>query len=430
MVETGEKMPHLKLALCAAFAVLTGCANLNPLAQKDLAQGFPERALEINRAYRAELNAQILENVLRARDRQNRLYTTASPLKITPQSSATTNVSSGEIGLGNNAGDPWAKLGSSHAVTSANNLELTFAKVATEAGENPVFRTPISVEEFLLFYSQREWPKDIVEALLIAKIRTAVVSNPTLTRQISEANRDFYVFVSGQELHYCFEAAMCPLVRRNTPSKAGEAVAPFKFEQLERREAEGGKEEKFWVSGSDQYYHGKTTRSYFRGILTNTERSDLHGSRELHLSDLTEYVQSQPGDRRLSRITCWQKEQDVKYLKPGGSVPGSYNLFQCSKTQMNATLCVERADTGVCKTSTRAPMSMFYVVYDGSQESTKEEPDLTGIYAVSLNSIDGAIFTLGDALSSEASGDSNKRRPSTLGHKNIGHRSRHQFEVS
>lgn len=195
-----------KTAILGGLAIiaLVGCSNLNPLAQVELTRGFSDRAIEVNDAYHAELNAQILKNVLRARDRQNRRYTTLSALKLTPQASAETSFSAGDVGLGNNVGDPWIMLGAERMVSSANNLELTISAEARGPDEQSVFRSPIPVDQFIYYYQQSGWPRDVVGALLIGSEKLAVRPDDTILRRIYQTNQDFYIYASGQLLTYCF----------------------------------------------------------------------------------------------------------------------------------------------------------------------------------------------------------------------------------
>jgi len=172
-------MKKLLSTISIFSACLSSCA-VNPMSRMEISQSFVDRAIEVNDAYGKELNAQILKNALRARDRQPRSYTSLSDLKITPTSSLKESANASGIGLGNpgnNAGNPvgnpWVVLGGGREITSGANIELTFSAKGTNSKDESIYHNPVSIDEFLNYYNSG-WPRDIVTNVMIGSVRKRV----------------------------------------------------------------------------------------------------------------------------------------------------------------------------------------------------------------------------------------------------------------
>ena len=122
------------LALSISSMALVGCA-LTPMSAMKVTHSFSDRAIEINQAYGDAAAAQILKNVLRARDRQPRSYTALSELKITPLATQSHKAEATSLGLGNPGNamnlNPWVTLGGSSTIGSTSTLELTVSADGT-----------------------------------------------------------------------------------------------------------------------------------------------------------------------------------------------------------------------------------------------------------------------------------------------------------
>jgi len=218
-------------AILLAGTLLTGC-HTQPTQLVRYDQSIADRAIEINDAYNAELNGQILKNILRARDRQPRFYTTLSDLGISPNAKVSGSTGLGSIGLGNPS-NPWSVLSFGSARETSSSISLTVspnAKSSKDANET-IFHSPIGINTFLTYYS--DWDARVVDNLMIDQIRKV---DPGLTGNrkdvvdniLRDADGHFQVFV-GQDLpgsppvanclpgnncqtlsaSYCFDAKDC-----------------------------------------------------------------------------------------------------------------------------------------------------------------------------------------------------------------------------
>ncbi len=147
---------------------LSACA-VNPTKHKSFDDSIAQRALELNDAYYAELNGQILKNILRARDRQPRFYTSMSDISTTPHSRRTDSAGLSGINTGNPT-SPWAILGLGTTAEKYNQLKLTVSPKATkEAGGQPIYHAPLGAGTFLNYYN--DWDREIVDNLLIDNVK-------------------------------------------------------------------------------------------------------------------------------------------------------------------------------------------------------------------------------------------------------------------
>jgi|GEM_PF-7026316 len=333
------------LTFCIAGVLLAGCA-LNPLSHTEITTSFADRAVEVNEAYSAELNAQILKNILRARDRQARTYTSLSDLKLTPTASGTNKLSASGLGLGNNVGDPWINLGGERTVNHSANLELTIsAKGRGEDGQS-VYHNPISPNQFN-YYFRSEWSKDLVSELLVEDLALAIQADKTLLDALQRNAANFRVLARKGRLTYCFEADDCGLDR------SGSA-------QVKARAGQN------------------MTADYVDPDLP------VAASADWSLSELDE----QGG----FLMTCRQEATGVKFDAQNNGRPQEHNLFRCSNQPLSAAFCAKPGENGSCEDTQTVPVSLFYVTRweNGSPKN--------GVFRINASSIDNIIYNIGKSL--------------------------------
>ena len=130
------------LWLVFSSAALFGCSSINPLNQSRLSQSFVDQVIAYNEAYRAELNGQVLLNILRARDRQYRSYTSLSELQLTPRATVTNELSSEGLDVGDNATPISIVVGGSRTVERQSLSQLRINPAAVDSNQQSIYQQP------------------------------------------------------------------------------------------------------------------------------------------------------------------------------------------------------------------------------------------------------------------------------------------------
>ena len=198
--------------------LLSACLT-NPTQTARFDDSIADRAIEINEAYNAELNGQILKNILRARDRLPRFYTTLSDLTITPNAKTGGSAGLNGIGIGD-ANTPWGTLGLGASHSSSSTVTLTISPNAKKkGGDKPetIYHSPIDINTFLTYYN--DWDASVVDNLMIDQIRAIEPGNTVggedvISKILADSDGHFKVFIgeglrSGPKVDDCAIAANC-----------------------------------------------------------------------------------------------------------------------------------------------------------------------------------------------------------------------------
>lgn len=359
--------------------VFAGCVPMNPLGQEHLTRGFADRAVEVNDEYNQQLNAQILKNILRARDRQSRRYTTLSALKLTPQASAKNSVNGADLQVVQAASKPWLVLSGGREVTNSNNLELSISPTAVGADKQAVYRQPIDVSTFRHYYDSG-WPKDVVANLLIDRIAKVLSPSPELLDKILTYREDFFVFASGQNLHYCFSEDDCFKVRLDEKKVEDWATGACPIDlSAYGRNAPAIDYNTFVCAAPDH-------------LTATSETQDINQQTVLNV-----LAETNGATTRLDalQLTCQLEDDSVAFMQTGTKLPKKHEFYRCSRSTLSGRECLKRDKDGACEIYGNRATSTFVVLRDHTDSA------LNGIYSITLNSIDNTIYKLGESLRTE-----------------------------
>jgi hypothetical protein len=158
------------LVLIAAAGMVLAACTLNPNGQgaRDaLINQIADDAVAFNDAYAHAVNAQILLNILRARDRQPRYYLSTTGISDAPFISDDRTLGLSGIGLGNGFANWAIGSGSLHRETS-RRPSYAVQPLGADTLAKAVFQpTPHNV---FLHYWNSGWPRDMLVLLLVDKI--------------------------------------------------------------------------------------------------------------------------------------------------------------------------------------------------------------------------------------------------------------------
>ena len=158
----------LVLAALAACLGLNGCTTAPRMSREELAGRIGEDAAAFNEAYSKAVNAQILLNVLRSRDRQPRYYLSMTGIQDAPSFLYGDNVGLGGVPFGEQRSQPFGILsfGARREITSRPSyaVQPLDAKTLTKAVFQP---TPSNV---FAHYWESGWPRDMLLLLMVEKI--------------------------------------------------------------------------------------------------------------------------------------------------------------------------------------------------------------------------------------------------------------------
>ena len=373
----------------AGALFLASCAT-NPLGVAKFDHSFPDRALEINEAYFAELNGQILKNILRARDRQPRMYTSLSDLKITPSATRTNSVNATEIGLGNPGGEalnPWITFGGSSMMGNVNTLELTISPKATNGNNNtPIYHAPIPARTFVTYFNN--WSKETVDNILVDEIKPIFKDAKLADDIYNDPDGTFKVFVHEEKAYYCLDNAQCPF-------KTTSAAEPEKVKTKTNLN----------ITNNPNISNAITSNTISNVTQTMIKAKDASGS--YSFINLKEFdIKFEPNDTDYTKFNlragkiyaCNINEGTVKVSKK------IYSLYDCkiaspaSEFNDNTTLIYvvnHMPKKGKC--SKRVKQDKLKE-HEKCTKDLRAYPQEKGVYTISLNSIDNMIFRIGESL--------------------------------
>ena len=155
--------------IAAAMLTLTGCMGSAPrMSRTALIERIGGDAAAFNEAYSHAVNAQILLNILRSRDRQPRYYLSTTGISDAPSFLYGDNISIGSFPLGEQKVQPWGfgSFGAKREITSRPSyaVQPLAARTLTKAVFQP---TPANV---FAHYWESGWPRDILLLLAVEKI--------------------------------------------------------------------------------------------------------------------------------------------------------------------------------------------------------------------------------------------------------------------
>ena len=365
---------------------LTSCASLNPLAETELTEEFADRAIEVNDAYYAERNAQILVNILRARDRLPRRYTALSDLKVSPQASNETSVEASELGLGNTFPDPWIKLGGSRTQTNTSNLELAVSPKVSGANSESVFRSAVPAEVFEYYYNSG-WGQSLVRMLMVDGYERLYDSGTTANKNtidaIKKTQTDFTVYSLNGELFHCFEGQCATRTVVLTTTKT--FLPPVKKKDSES-------EPKTETTTTDSFVVDLSDAAQKANVLALSKRKiDRDKRARLNRSDGFFLYCSNTGiDESAIRVPLGT--QLAGDGEPKSLTAYKADKYECSRAPSGAELCTKRdTEDGSCSVSKPAPVAIFWL-----KEGNADEPD--EVFQVRLRAIDDIIYFVGSTL--------------------------------
>lgn len=367
------------LYLCSAL-VLSACAT-NPLSVAKFDHSFPDRVLEINEAYYAELNGQILKNILRARDRHPRMYTSLSDLKITPSATRTNSVNASEFGLGNpgNGGalNPWITFGGSSMMGNGSTLELTISPKATNGDNNtPIYHDPISAQTFLTYYN--DWSVETVDNVLVDQIRRVVDHAELATKIVLDSiNSDgaFKVFVKEGVAEYCLNDSQCPLESGSEKPANVVTSSEVTFNNSNPNAPEPSSHETTTTVNA-----ATASKKY---SFKNTTQASISLDRILPPNQ----TQLRFNFRQGKLFACVINTETFE-VKTKTNPEKGWTLYECTLASQAASI----ADNA----------TLIYVA-NKMQVDAKTFPQTQGIYAITPSSIDNMVFRIGASLKQDES---------------------------
>ncbi len=382
------------LSVLLSGTVLVGCAA-NPTKHVRYDHSLADRAHEINEAYNQELNGQILINILRARDRQPRFYTSMSDLGVTPSSSRTDGLSIGPIKLGNYVepeGDaaslfnPWSSLTPSSSSVNNSSLSLTVSPKATQGDDKKaIYHTPVSFNTFLSYYN--DWSPKIVDNVMVNR-KTQLKFTASERSKISKSltgKSAFTVFKDGDSVYYCIDSDNC----KHAENENGSINYPFdEVTTTHSMKIDNGvftadpseaKSSHKKVTKPKGYYTLKAAHEHKRTIKpTPLQRRNPTIGSKITLENGRVFV-------------CIRGKQPVltttKFSPNSKSDFKSMEKFDCSiKSSLDA------------KEESRSSLIFVAENPESNKQGNVSEGYDSGIYSLSLNSIDNMIFRVGSSL--------------------------------
>ncbi|HRP12301.1 MAG TPA: hypothetical protein PLK37_14825, partial [Terricaulis sp.] len=158
------------LGAIGAALLLGACASVGqaPEARREvLARQIADDAVGFNDAYGRAVSAQILLNIMRARDRLPRHYLATTGISDSPSWSTTEGVNVGGVPL-SGGGDPWGLGGAS--IERSRETRPSYAVQPYDA--ETLTRTVFDATEPHVFahYWRNGWPRDLVTLLMVERI--------------------------------------------------------------------------------------------------------------------------------------------------------------------------------------------------------------------------------------------------------------------
>ncbi len=347
----------------------------------DLAQDVSNATLEYNEAYAKSLNSQILLNILRARDRLPRQYTTLGELALSPEADRRFEVTPTGLKLGNNGIDPWLQLSGKYGGSRTD--QLNFKVTPAVSSEVQTFYNPLS-GRLVQRYLDSNWSDDVLANLLFTgfyrlggpqgvvqapcpeagfgKSGNIVSLDCLIVEGLTSPDRIF-VYISEFNSMFCFSKSveMCNRKIRNAPD-AGDAAEVRLIPQSNLSASTENTEVNFGVS------------------LNTTASNDL----------------VVPDTQIGALIYCHESSVRESFKISPQAPQANYRVFSCSRhtSAEPAARCLsEDPETGACKSTESFAEAIFYIErHNGRNGGT------AGFYSVGRASIDDMIYKLGETM--------------------------------
>lgn len=191
----GKKVFGLATGLCALL-LLSGCASA-PFYGRNLSDRIADDAIDFNKAYTETVSAQLLLNILYARDRLPRQYMGFSSITTRQMRSLQVNPSIGAIPFGNplgrGAGAQWGAGALSVTGSASSNPTYGVTPLVKEDLTKAVFN-PIPVNTFN-HYWERNWPEDLLLFLFVDSAKMSHLNGLEITfvdvKGMAKARKDY-----------------------------------------------------------------------------------------------------------------------------------------------------------------------------------------------------------------------------------------------
>ncbi len=184
-------------ALAASLAVACGTAPAQPMRRESLARQIADDATAFNEAYARSVSAQILLNVLRARDRQPRYYLSMSGIADAPSLRYRENLGVSGTPLGEGA-SPWGFGSFGFERETSSRPSYAVQPLSAETLTKTVFQpTPTNV---FAHYWQSGWSRDLLILLMVERIvRVEVVAGERVVTEVLNDATNIRSDCTGEE---------------------------------------------------------------------------------------------------------------------------------------------------------------------------------------------------------------------------------------
>jgi hypothetical protein len=172
------------LAIGLAALCLCACATTPRVSHEDLTKRISGDAAAFNVAYAKAVNAQILLNVLRARDRQPRYYLSMSGITDTASYLYGDSIGIGSVAVGEQRGQPFGIGSLSARRETSSRPTYSVSPLDAKTLKAAVFQ-PTQASAFAHYWGSG-WPRDLLLLLMVE--RMTVTRDGKVSAYINEAN--------------------------------------------------------------------------------------------------------------------------------------------------------------------------------------------------------------------------------------------------
>ena len=391
-------MKLIKYSICAITFLISACSTSYQAARNvvevDLSEDVREASLDYNEAYNKAVNSQILLNILRARDRLPRRYTTLSELALTPSSVRAFQIDPTGIKLGNNGIDPWITFGGQYKGNRTDNLSFKVTPAISEQVQT--FYNPIDLK-IVQRYFDSGWSKDLIYRTLLNDFRRLGGSVGTVKKPCDEKD-----YRKPYQDHESFDCLIIRVLSAPRPFEmyVSDEISVFCFADFDCTvENDEGKEDKKII------FNNKSSVNYIKD--NNLSASNINSKIELSYTTNTQYSGNK--NRQMTYVGgfvyCYESD-NLKYIEsPASGDKVVFRQFHCSLNSSYSPTpdCVKRnEETDECKTFETFSQALFYV----QRHDNSDHSDQSGMYSVQRNSIDQIIYNLGEELRTTIPGES------------------------
>lgn len=205
-----------RAAATSLFAIIASGCVATPFYGKPMTERITADAEAFGKAYSEAIDGHILLNILYARDRLPRHYTTVKDITTTQSRSLSVTPSIGGVPLGNPATDTggaklWGvgQVGASGSATTTPNYGISplvseqFIKGALNPVTNDMFQK----------YWDGGWPKDVLLAVLATRAVRLPPEGATQPKSLSECTQCFELENSGEDISKARDTEFLALAR-------------------------------------------------------------------------------------------------------------------------------------------------------------------------------------------------------------------------